>query len=74
MNKQAFNARARTGRHLARIAAQVQNAWVVNEAREYARTGHIGPDLGAYLNWYWRGDEFPQTPYGALVAWEKAHA
>lgn len=72
MNKPAFNARARTGRHLARIAAGARNAWVHAQAREYARTGRIGPDLGAYLNWYWgRSDDFPQTPYGALVAWAR---
>ena len=67
MNKQAFNARAKTGRALARIAASMGNAWARDQALEYARSGWIGPDLQGYLDWYWgRSEDLPQTPMGAM--------
>lgn len=72
MNKRAFNARARVGRSLARIANLAKNEWVRLQAIEYARSGSIGPDLSPLLAWYWgKTEEFPPTPYGSLVAWER---
>ena len=66
MNKQAFNARARVGRSLARIARIDLNAWVYDQACEYARTGYVGPDLMGWLDWYWRGYDAPQNTLGSL--------
>lgn len=65
MNKRAFNARARTGRAIARVARTSHDGWAWEQAREYARTGWIGPDLVAYLFWYWRGGDFPYVSLGS---------
>lgn len=61
MNKQAFNARARVGRHIASMAKQAFDAWSYDQAKEYARSGHIGPDFRGWLDWYWREDSRPRT-------------
>jgi hypothetical protein len=66
MNKHAFNARARTGRKLARIGRQDLNAWLYDQAKEYARTGYVGPDLMGWLDWYWFGYDEPQVALGSL--------
>ena len=65
MNKQAFNARARAGRAIARVARACHDGWAWEQARAYARTGWIGPDMGPWLEWYWNGGEFPWTSLGA---------
>lgn len=66
MNKRAFNARAKVGRTLARIARADLNAWLYDQAKEYARTGQIGPDLIGWLNWYWLGYDAPQVSLGSM--------
>lgn len=65
MNKQAFNARARVGRAIARVARMSHDGWAWEQAREYARTGWVGSDLQPYLDWYWRGGDFPYVSLGA---------
>lgn len=73
MNKQAFNARARVARVIARLAKAEKNAWVYAQAKQYARTGWVGPDLVGWLDWYWgRREDCPETPLGALAAWSRA--
>ena len=64
MNKQAFNARARVARRIAAIARRSRDAWVYDQARVYGATGHIGPDLGQWLDWYWGrpGADDPESP------------
>ena len=64
-SKQSFNARARVGRALARVARMSHDGWAFDQAKEYARTGYIGPDLGAYLFWYWQGGDFPYVSLGS---------
>lgn len=75
MNKRAFNARAQVGRTLARIARADLNAWVYDQAREYARSGFVGPDLGQWIDWYWgrpQADWLPESPrMGSLALAEK---
>jgi len=66
MNTHAFNARARTGRKLARIGRADLNAWLYDQAREYARSGYVGPDLSKWLDWYWLGYDEPQNSLGSL--------
>lgn len=67
MNKPAFNARARVGRALASIARRNRDGWAYEQAKEYARSGFVGPDLGRYLDWYLREGEFPSdVSLGAL--------
>jgi len=66
MNKHAFNARARTGRKLARIGRQDLNAWLYDQAKEYARSGYVGPDLMGWLDWYWLGYDEPAQQLGSL--------
>ena len=68
MRKTAFYARARTGRKLAGIALRAGDGWAYDQALEYARSGHVGPDFGAWLDWYWgRRDDIPGVAYGSQI-------
>jgi hypothetical protein len=68
MKKTAFYARARTGRKLAGIALRAGDGWACDQALEYARSGHVGPDLGPWLDWYYgRRDDIPGISYGAQI-------
>jgi hypothetical protein len=68
MKNPAFYARARTGRKLAGIALRAGDGWAYDQALEYARSGHVGPDLGPWLDWYWgRRDDIPGISYGAQI-------
>jgi hypothetical protein len=68
MRKTAFYDRARTGRKLARIALLSGDGWGRNQALEYARSGHVGPDFGAWLDWYYGcRDDIPGISYGAQI-------
>lgn len=64
-NKQSFNARARVGRAIARVARMSHDGWAWEQAKVYARTGWVGPDLQPYLFWYWNGGDFPYVSLGA---------
>lgn len=69
MKNPAFYARARTGRKLAGIALRAGDGWACDQALEYARSGHVGPDLGPWLDWYWgRRDDTPGVSYGSGLA------
>ena len=75
MNNAAFYARARTGRKLAGIAQRMGDGWASAQAREYARSGFVGPDLGPWLDWYWgRREDAPSPSYGSSLAAVKGQA
>ena len=69
MTPTSFYARVRTGRKLAGIARRMGDGWASAQAREYARSGFVGPDLGPWLDWYWgRRDDAPRPSHGSLAA------
>jgi len=75
MKNAAFYARARTGRKLAGIARRMGDGWASAQAREYARSGYIGPDLGPWLDWYeGRREDAPSPSYGSQLAASKGEA
>jgi hypothetical protein len=75
MRKTAFYDRARTGRKLARIALLSGDGWAFYQALEYARSGHVGPDFGAWLDWYYgRRDDIPGISYGAQIEADRVMA
>lgn len=66
--KQAFNARGRVARVIARLARQGMDYWVYDQAREWARSGRVGADLQGWIDWYWgRIEETPQATLGSYV-------
>ena len=69
---QSFYARQRWARFFAREARMFHDLWLLREAREYGRSGYVGPTLAPHIDWHsGRTDVLPpHATLGSLMAWD----